>query len=233
MLSNNELIIFDCDGVLVDSEPLTMTVLSEMVPGLEAGAAYLRFRGRKIADCIRELEIERDMHFPTGFTETFRRRCVERYRTELTCDCALRGIVESLDGRYCVGTSAPPEKVEVMLRAVGIWDLFEGRIFSAYTLNSWKPDPTLFLTAARHWGVDPAGCLVVEDSPTGVLAARNADMEVIVLDPRGEATGPDFVGAARIAGIAELPRHITRWQRRLTIAALSDLNDATPVALSI
>ena len=213
MLRPDEILIFDCDGVLVDSEPLTMRVLSEMVRGLGAPEAYRRFRGRKIADCIRELEVERGTTFPAGFIEAFRGRCAELYREELTCDPDLRRVVEGLGGRYCVGTSAPLEKVELMLCAVGVWDLFEGRIFSAYALNTWKPDPTLFLAAARHWGVDPASCLVVEDSPTGVQAARNAAMDVVVLDPRGEAIGPEFVGATRIKTIGELPDRIAEWQR--------------------
>lgn len=215
MLRRDELVIFDCDGVLVDSEPLTMAVLSDMVPGLNAAEAYLRFRGRKIADCLRELEKERGETFPDGFVTSFRQRCADRYRADLTCDSDLRKTVEGLDGRYCVATSAPPEKVEFMLRIVGIWDLFQGRIFSAYVLNTWKPDPKLFLTAAQSWGVDRTKCLVVEDSPTGVAAARNAGMDAIVLDPRHEATGPEFQGAQRISKIAELTVRIANWQHRV------------------
>jgi len=213
MLSPDELVIFDCDGVLVDSEPLTMTVLAERVPGLDAETAFRRFRGRKIADCLREIEADFGLSFGADFTDGFRRACAERYRAELTCDPDLRGVVEGLNQRYCVGTSAPLEKVEIMLDAVGLWDLFATRIFSAYVLKTWKPAPDLFLAAARHWGVDPARCLVVEDSPTGVAAARNAGMHTVVLDPRGDATGPEFNGTDRIARIADLPARITQWRR--------------------
>ena len=104
-----------------------------------------------------------------------------------------------------------------MLRAAGVWDLFDGRIFSGYALNAWKPDPTVFLAAARHWGVDPARCLVVEDSAVGVEAAHRAAMAVVVLDPRGEATGPDFARTQRILRIAELPDRIADWQRRSAV----------------
>ncbi|SNR74398.1 HAD family hydrolase [Puniceibacterium sediminis] len=214
MVSFDELVIFDCDGVLVDSELLTMAVLSEQIPGLDAMTAYNRFRGRKISDCLRELETEFDFCLSAEFIENFRNACADRYRAELKCDPDLRGVVDGLDGRYCVGTSAPFEKVKTMLGAVGVWDLFEWRIFSAYALKTWKPAPDLFLTAARHWGAEPCNCLVVEDSPTGVAAARNAGMYTVVLDPRGEATGPEFAGTQRITRIADLPAQIAMWREK-------------------
>ncbi len=222
MLSADELIIFDCDGVLVDSEPLTMSVLADKVPGLDSETAFRRFRGRKIADCLRELEIEFDQTFSQDFVTAFRNECEERYRAELACDPALRAVVDGLNGRYCVGTSAPLKKVKTMLTAVGVWDLFQMRIVSAYALNTWKPDPTLFLTAARLWGAEPQHCLVVEDSPTGVAAARNAGMHTVVLDPRGDATGPDFAKTERIRSIAELPARIAAWRTRRAQAATPD-----------
>jgi len=212
MLNNNQLIIFDCDGVLVDSEIITMRVLSEMIPELSEKDAYIRFRGKKIASCLEEIEKETSRVFSDNFVQSFRSECLKQYIKHLKSSPNLRPLVESLNGRYCVATSAPREKVESMLKAVEIFDLFSDRIFSAYELGVWKPSPDIFLTAAESYGVSCDNCIVVEDSPTGVAAALAANMHTLVYDPRNEAVGESFKNTHRFSDMNELPSLIKNWQ---------------------
>ncbi|MBL4809172.1 MAG: HAD-IA family hydrolase [Phycisphaerales bacterium] len=194
----SKLIIFDCDGVLVDTEPLTNRVLAQCVSdaGWAVDAQYSidHFKGRDLKDILADVEGHLGKKLP-GMMDDYRERMyVEIHECGVP---AIDGIHELLDGldamgvdgpHRCVGTNAPLKKATLTLTGSGLIDRFVHRdepekvtMFSAYGVGKWKPDPGLFLHAAESMGHLPVDCVVVEDSVSGVLAARNANMRVIGL----------------------------------------------------
>ena len=182
----SKLVIFDCDGVLVDSEKLGNDVLAEMLANyghqISGDESKDRFRGIKFTKCLDILEQETGIKLPESFETDFRQRMSSVFRAQLRpVDGALR-IVESLRIPFCVASSGPRKKIEENLQTTNLYAHFAGKIFSAYEYNSWKPDPGLFLSAARHFGVTPKDCIVVEDSFFGVSAGIAANMTVLALN---------------------------------------------------
>jgi HAD superfamily hydrolase (TIGR01509 family) len=180
-------VIFDCDGTLVDSEVLSNRVLVEAVAEhglvLSVEDAIASFRGGRMADCVAQLELRLGRPLPPDFVPSFRARMADAFRTSLRpVDGALE-LVRSLSPSICVASSGPAEKIELTLSLTGLLPFFEGRIFSSYDVGSWKPDPGLFLHAARVMGVTPADCAVVEDSMLGIRAGLAAGMNVFAFQP--------------------------------------------------
>lgn len=181
------LIIFDCDGVLVDSEPLSLSTLADLLRRLGLAIddqdAIDRFRGRRIAECLAEVEQQFDYRLPAGFEERFREEAAKRFVTDLQ---AVQGVAQALDSIYvptCVASSAPLKKIRLTLSLTGLLDRFDGRIFSAYEIGAWKPDPTLFMHAARVMGAPSSRTVVIEDSVVGVQAGVAAGMTVLGFAP--------------------------------------------------
>ena len=192
----SELIIFDCDGVLVDTEPLTNRVLAACVTdaGWEVDAQYSieNFKGRNLADILIDVEDKLGKKLP-NLLDTYRTKMYEEI--EQFGVPAIEGIHELLDAldemgtnapARCVGTNAPLKKARLTLGGANLIDRFAHgddpsiqTMFSAYEVGKWKPDPGLFLHAAVTMGHDPHDCIVVEDSSAGVIAARSAGMRVI------------------------------------------------------
>src|SRR5258707_3980615 len=178
-----ELVIFDCDGVLVDSEPVVNQVLIEFVAEfgiiLEVHEAVTLFRGRKMAETVRIIEQKLGQQLPSDFIPRYRVRTSAAYESGLN---SIEGIVAVLDQitlPFCVASNAPKDKTELALCVTGLLPYFANRIFSAYEVNSWKPEPALFLHAAHSLGAQPSNCVVVEDSLFGVQAAVAAGMRVL------------------------------------------------------
>ncbi|MEU7031374.1 HAD family hydrolase [Streptomyces sp. NPDC046275] len=181
-----DLVIFDNDGVLVDSEPISNRLLAEYLTELGHPTTYEEsvrdFMGSAMHR-IHELVGERTgQALPADFDDTFHRRVFEAFRRELV---AVDGVVEVLkrlvaDGvPYCVASSGSHERIRVGHRTTGLDAYFpEGVVFSAEDVGRGKPAPDLFLHAAERMGVPPARCVVVEDSPLGVRAAVAAGMDV-------------------------------------------------------
>ena len=181
-----KLVIFDCDGVLVDSEKLGNDVLAEMLAvyghQISGHESIRRFRGMNLTKCLAILEGETGIELPESFETDIRQRMSSVFLERLQpVDGALQ-LVESLRIPFCVASSGPRKKIEENLQTTNLYPHFVGKIFSGYELNSWKPDPLLFLSAARHFGVAPEDCIVVEDSFVGVSAAIAANMTVLALN---------------------------------------------------
>ena len=144
-----EAIIFDCDGTLVDSEVLGIQVLVECVA--ELGLAFpleeavARFTGAKMADSIALIEQRLGRPVPGDFVPEMRRRMAEVFRERLQPVEGVEAILQSLSIPYCVASNGPREKMEVSLHVTGLLPYFQGRIFSAYDIGSWKPEPGMFL----------------------------------------------------------------------------------------
>ena len=185
-----EAVIFDCDGTLVDSERLANAALAECVApfGLRMTAeeAMRAYVGGKMADCVADLECRLGRKLPDSFIPDVRRRTAEAFRTHLEPVEGATDLLANLRLPFCVASSGPMEKIELSLALTGLSRFFASdRIFSAYDVGSWKPDPGLFLHAARSMGVAPAHCAVVEDSLRGVEAGTNAGMRTFWFQPQG------------------------------------------------
>lgn len=176
-------LIFDCDGVLVDTESIMISSLLEMAAAfgakMELEAAIEEFSGRQILEAISLLEANAGTSFPPDFEKLFRAKAYQRFREEVQ---AVPGIVELLSGLklpYCVASSGPREKIVLNLELTGLLRYFpDGHIFSSYDIQSWKPDPGIFLHAAQQMGFDPQHTVVIEDSFAGVEAALKGGFRV-------------------------------------------------------
>ena len=143
-----------------------------------------RFRGMKLGKCLKILERETGIALPESFETDVRQRMSLVFQAQLRpVEGALR-LVESLRIPFCVASSGPRKKIEENLQTTNLYTHFVGKIFSGYELNSWKPDPGLFLSAARHFGVAPKECVVIEDSVVGVEAGLAASMTVLALSAK-------------------------------------------------
>jgi HAD superfamily hydrolase (TIGR01509 family) len=175
-----ELVIFDCDGVLVDSERLAVRVeaefLAELGWPLSEAEIVERFMGRTTEFMDEAIEAQLGSRLPTDWKDQFQCRYLDAFAAGLA---PVDGITEALDQiavPTCVASSGSHDKLRFTLGHTGLYERFEGRIFSGYEVASGKPAPDLFLHAAARMGADPARCAVVEDTRWGVLAARAAGM---------------------------------------------------------
>lgn len=209
-----ELVIFDCDGVLVDSEKIAVKVdarvLAELGWPLSEAEIVERFVGRSFADMTAEIERHLGRRLPNGWDSEYRGLYREAFERELT---PVDGIVAALDALtlpMCVASSTGHAGLRHTLGLTGLYERFEGRIFSASEVARGKPAPDLFLHAARSLGVDPARCVVVEDSRYGVEAARAAGMRAFGycggLTPASWLEGP---GTTVFDDMRQLPTLIT------------------------
>ncbi|HWE09238.1 MAG TPA: HAD family hydrolase [Solirubrobacteraceae bacterium] len=179
----HELVIFDCDGVLVDSEPIAVRVeagiLGRLGMPLSQAEIIERFVGRSPSVMRAAVEEHLGHPLPRAWDAEFKHLYAAAYEAELE---PIDGIVEALDAirlPTCVASSSEPDSLRHKLELTGLHERFAGRIFSASEVRNGKPAPDLFLFAARQMGARPEACVVVEDSRFGVEAARAAGMDVL------------------------------------------------------
>ncbi len=176
------LVIFDCDGVLVDSESLAMRVLLEGLGeiGCAIGAeeAYERFLGRSLANMQAVLRVEYGSELPPDRLDRMRQRLFEVYRQELLPMDGVAAMLDRLAIPRCVASSSQMERLQVSLEVTGLLSRFVPHLFSATMVARGKPAPDLFLHVAERMAVAPAACLVIEDSAAGIEAAQGAGMWV-------------------------------------------------------
>lgn len=178
-------IIFDSDGVLVDSETLSAKVFQEMAREmgfeLDFKTAVERFAGVSMKENLQFIQDNIRKPLPDNFEREFRERSFQIYKTDLKAVKGIHDLIKKLRVPFCVASSGPPEKIRLNLRLVGLLDYFENRIFSSYDIGSWKPEPGIFLHAAGEMGFVPDDCVVVEDSASGIKAARAGGFRVYAL----------------------------------------------------
>lgn len=208
------LLIFDCDGVLVDSEVLSCRIDAEVLTGL--GIPYTaeeiarEFTGVSLKDQIARIEAERGCRLPEDFPEQLTHAVLARFETDLEPIPGVRKAILALPFRRCVASSSLPERIALSLRVTGLSDLFE-HVFSSIEVPRGKPAPDLFLHAAARMNTPPRDCLVIEDSVAGVQAARAAGMYVIGFTggshcrPGHNETLRDAGAHAVIGRMADLP----------------------------
>ena len=182
MTAPTDLLIFDCDGVLVDSEPISIAVLCEVIA--DAGrqddeeTAYRLFLGRSMTTIRETLAEEFALSFTVEHLEKIRRQLFERFRSELRPISGIREALAALPHRRCVASSSRPERIRLSLGIAGLLELLEPNIYSTTMVTRGKPAPDLFLHAANEMAAEPEACVVVEDSPAGIEAAKAAGMRV-------------------------------------------------------
>lgn len=178
-----ELIIFDSDGVLVDSEVIALTVFARIAAeegvAISVEDAIRSFRGVKMADCVREIERRSGRGVRDTFVADVRQATALAFDAELKPVDGIHAALAEITAPVCVASNGPMSKLTHALGLTKLLARFEGRIFSACDVGSWKPDPGLFLHAAQKLGAHPSRCVVVEDSLSGVRAARAAGMRVL------------------------------------------------------
>lgn len=218
-------VLFDCDGVLVDSEPITNRVLAEMLGELgwelTVGECMRIFTGKAVKDEATLIKAR------TGFTLTpewlvgFRERRNMALERELVAipnaATAVRALHATLEGRIACASGADRFKVELQLDKIGILDCFKGRVFSGHEMPRSKPAPDVYLAAAEALGVDPARCAVVEDTVTGAAAGVAAGATVFGYSPSDLGhSGPEALRAIGVSHVftdmADLPALLANWR---------------------
>jgi HAD superfamily hydrolase (TIGR01509 family) len=188
-MSEIKAVIFDCDGVLVDSEPISNRVLIEMAN--ERGAlidmdyALRYFKGNSLKNCINRIDDLVGLESKEAFETEFRNRSFKAFEKEIQPIKNVRSLLEHLQLPYCVASSGPQHKIELNLRLTGLLSYFTNRIYSCYSIQKWKPEPDVFLWAAGDLKVEPKDCLVIEDSAIGVKAALRGGFKVCAFDAEG------------------------------------------------
>ena len=204
-----DLVIFDCDGVLVDSETISNGTLVEMLAEIHLSISLEEssslFMGRSMPAIIELVEERIGGFVPEGFLEQYYVRMDAAFHQDLK---PIPGVIEALDRislPTCVASSGPYRKMKTTLGITGLLERFEGRIFSAWDVGLGKPFPDLFLYAASCMKTDPNKCVVIEDSFPGVQAAVAAGMSVFGYSQKSSSSPLQQAGAVVFDDMAELP----------------------------
>lgn len=212
------LVIFDCDGVLVDSEPLAAAALADALAevGLRYSAETVdrKFRGRSLKDCLTQAEREFGRELPPDFLKRLDERTYQVFRSHLGPVAGVREVLVRLKESQvplCVASSGSHEKMKLTLGLTGLVDFFEGSLFSATQVENGKPAPDLFLFAAAQMGVPIEQAVVIEDSLAGVEGACRAGARVLGYCSKADPMQSEHqivmqgMGAEPFEGMAELP----------------------------
>lgn len=201
-------VIFDCDGVLVDSEMIGNRVLLSMSRehGLEISLEewIQKYKGRSLSECFLQIEKTINKKLPEHFEKEYRRQSFEAFKKEIRPVEGAREFIESLNVPFCVASSGPQAKIKLNLTATGLIELFDNNIFSCYDINSWKPEPDIYLHAAKEMGFKVEECMVIEDSKPGVIAAKSGGFKVYGYAHDGNAEELESEGAIVFNSFAAL-----------------------------
>jgi len=216
-LSEGPLVIFDCNGVLVDSEPIAAAVLVEAFKrvgmALTVESMTRRFHGRRPADIFAAVEAATGKALPAEFSAMVATETLRRLRAELRAIPHASHALTWIRGPKAVASSSPLNRVRTSLEVTGLLRFFEPRLFSASDVRKGKPAPDLFLLAAARSEVEPAQCIVVEDSAPGIAAAAAAGMTPI-----------GFVGGSQTPG--RLASELLAIGARTVVADMRRLKNA-------
>lgn len=180
------LVIFDCDGVLVDSESLAAQVFSEQLAIINIkkppNQCFEQFKGHTLTACLNMLALESKTSIPSSFLESLKVATQKTFSTQLQAVNGVEVVLEALSQRkipFCVASNGGYAKIQHSLKVTGLWTYFDGACFSAESVAQGKPAPDLFLKASKVMGYSPTVTTVIEDSEAGVEAAVSAGMRVL------------------------------------------------------
>jgi HAD superfamily hydrolase (TIGR01509 family) len=188
---NYDLVIFDCDGTLVDSEPLTMQLLAKMMLDIGVQEDYEKllenFAGKSMKAITDLIKSHIGPFDTTAFEEEYRQRCVSLFQKELQAIPGVVDLIHSIPVAKCIASNGPHRKMNLSLSATGIDKLFQpNHIFSAYDVQKWKPDPALINYALTKMKTSEDKAVLIEDTISGVLAGLNAKVDTIAFNPNNE-----------------------------------------------
>lgn len=193
------LVIFDCDGVLVDSEGIALEVLVEALAhkgiSLTTEEAAERFLGRSLGSLTEVVQAEFGVEIDAPFLAAMREVLYSRFRAELKPVHGVAALIDALKAAgiaCCVASSSQRERIELSLTVTGLLPRLAPHIFSATMVQNGKPAPDLFLHAAASMGITPEACLVIEDSPAGISAAQAAKMRVLAFTGGSHTCHPSY-----------------------------------------
>lgn len=189
-----DLVIFDCDGVLIDSEIISARMLVDELAGLgvniDLDYVAHHFLGRSYPTVMKQIRAEFGLDLPPEFEDQYRARLMAAFATGLKIMPHVRPVLEAIDMPFCIATSSSPMRAASSLGLVGLSHLTGSRLFTATMVERGKPAPDLFLLCAARHGADPANCLVIEDSLNGIRAGKAAGMQVWRFTGGGHLTKP-------------------------------------------
>ena len=175
-------LIFDCDGVLVDSEAISAKIFQKMIFELGFNFDYEtvldHITGTSMMDNLRFFSDHTGLKLPDNFESDFRKRSYEAFKTELKPIKGIHNLLKKLKIPIGVASSGPVEKIKLNLITTNLIQYFNDNIFSSYEIGSWKPEPEIYLHAAKKMGFIPADCAVIEDSIPGIKAAKSGGFDV-------------------------------------------------------
>ncbi|BAQ47225.1 MULTISPECIES: HAD family hydrolase [Methylobacterium] len=219
-----ELVIFDCDGVLIDSEPISLARLTENLQRIgvpiDLATVARRFTGTSMTSIMAHIATDYGVPTPEGFVDAVRADTLRAFDAELQAIADVAAVLETMPDRRCVASSSDPQRLRHALTLTGLLRHFDGHVFSATMVSRGKPFPDLFLYAAAQMGVAPEACVVIEDSVPGVAAARAAGIPALGFCGGGhwshDRAGADLLaaGAVRVFDeFADLPHLLGTWDR--------------------
>ncbi len=187
---NKKIVIFDMDGTLVDSEHCIAQATHDVIQtnAISPEEILQQYKGMKFAFIIDDIDKRFGLNLPSDIVEQIRQREAELASSLITVNPEVTDVLDQLKNHSCIATNAPMFKTMRSLESCGLSGYFDDRIYSAYDVNAWKPDPALFLHAAATEGYTPDQCIVVEDSDTGIAAAKAANMQPIFYNRYGRDT---------------------------------------------
>ena len=181
-MSQYKCVIFDCDGVLVDSEPIGNQILVDMANHLGADIdltfAMKYFKGSHFKECVAIISKLVTQPIPETFEAEYRSRSLEAFEKHLKPIDGVTQVIAQLQLPFCVASSGMESKMKFNLNLVGLLPYFENKLFSCYTIQKFKPEPDVFLWAAKTMGFQPHECVVIEDSLLGVQGALKGGFDV-------------------------------------------------------
>lgn len=208
-----KLIIFDCDGVLVDSEVLSVEVIVELLYEQEhvvdKKEIDLYFNGEKLDVIFNKIEKNYSVTLPPFDSDEFKGRLNHKFQTSLKPINGIHKTLEQLSVPICVASSSPVKRIKSMLEKTGLLKYFGENLYSSYEIQSWKSEPDIFLHAAEKMNALPSECIIIEDSPTGVEAAVRANMKVFGYSERSDSSELEVKGATSFSKMSELPALIS------------------------
>ena len=208
-----ELLILDCDGVLVDSEPVSNRILAERLTAIglptTTEESMATFMGRPWAWGLGVIEERLGGPVPDDFSARYHEELFAAFERDLRAVEGIAAALDRIDLPNCVASSGDHERIRAALRPAGLLERFGGRIYSAADVERGKPWPDLFLHAAREMGAAPERCVVVEDSVAGAQAGRAAGMTVLGYAALTEPGALRAEGARVFASMDELPELVS------------------------
>jgi len=232
------LLIFDCDGVLVDSECIALHLLAAALTDLGSPQNFddcrRLFMGKGVKDVLAEIEAMLGRPPPADWGVKMNARLLARLKEQLQPVEGVAATIAKLPYPRCVASSSQPDRIRLSLEVTGLAPLFGARIFSAANVKNGKPAPDLFLYAAKECGVAPEEAIVIEDSPAGILAAHRAGMAAIGF-AGGSHADAQFAKALAAAGadavilkMADLPEAIERVRAAMPPSHAMAIRDRAP-----